>query len=82
MEIGRRAAGIATWRYGALGARCRRSDVEAGGMEIWRLAAGVATGGVEVWRRGDLKARCRCIDADAWTYGALEARYTRRDAEV
>jgi len=49
---------------------CRRVDVEAwrhGGMELWRRAAGVATG-----RYGGIE-RCKCASGMyTWKYGSME----------
>ena len=53
-----------------------------GGLEVWRLAAGVQMWrhtGVELWSS---EARCRGTKKDAWSSGALEERYRRADAEV
>ena len=70
LEVWRRAAGVGTWRYGGLKARCRRSDLEASGSGSPGRAVGAA-----LWRYGGM---------ELWTcrHGALEARCMRSDTEV
>ena len=56
VELWRRAADVATWRYGGMEAW------KHGGMELRRLDTCVAT-----WRYG-LEARCRCSDVKGSSY--------------
>ena len=77
MEIWKRGAGAATWRYR--------------GLQLWRYAVAAAIwryGGLErrwggsdrsekVWRYGDLETRCRRGDTEVWRNGALEAVLSR-----
>ena len=65
-----RIVGVATWRHGALEARCRRADVEArmhGALELWRLVADLGT-----WRYGALEACCTRADVEVWSSGVTE----------
>ena len=54
MEVRRLATSVATWRYGALEARWKCSDVEAWSSELWRYAADLGT-----WRFGEALQVCR-----------------------
>ena len=88
MELSRRAVGVATWKYGALEARCSDEAVmEAGckrclkrGMELRRHAVGVATevtssGGtllVVRYSYGGRLQACRRGDKEVWRSEARE----------
>ena len=57
MKLWRRAAGVETWRHGALEARNRCSDVE-----VWETLYGCSD--VEVWRRA--------VGVATWMYGCMK----------
>ena len=60
-ELGRRAAGVQTWRYGGseVGRRCRYVyEVASRALEVWRCTASEGTS-----RYGALEMCCRRVDA-------------------
>ncbi len=93
MELWRRAACVAIWRYRGLQLWKRAVGVaiwryegmelqrRAAGVQTWtyRRYAGVVNGGM---RYGALEARCRCSDVEVRRYGILETRCRRADVEV
>jgi len=64
LEVWRRAVGITMWRFGGLGVRCRRAEVDA--VEIW------SSGGMLwAWGRG---RTWRCLSQELRSSeGALQA---------